>query len=210
MTPGRCDPIRKDLIPGPEHIDHFLRSRRSIRSYRDKPLDRETLLSLIRTAAYAPSGHNLQPVHWLVVEDRDEVKRLAGIVIEWMGFMIENQPEIAGSMHFDRVVAAWENGLDRVLRDAPHLIVAHGRADLPAAQTACVVALTYLELAAYSRGLGACWAGYFNGAATFYRPMQEALALPVGHQSFGAMMLGQAKYKYRRIPLRNEPQIEWR
>jgi nitroreductase len=36
---------------------------------------------------------------------------------------------------------------------------------------ACAIALTYLELATYSLGLGACWAGYFSAAAAFYPPM---------------------------------------
>jgi hypothetical protein len=36
-------------------------------------------------------------------------------------------------------------------------------------------ALTYLELAAYGLGLGACWAGFLTGAATFYAPVMEAL-----------------------------------
>jgi len=96
-----------------------------------------------------------------------------------------------------------------VLRGAPQLIIAHGQA-LPPTQTACVIALTYLELAAFAQGLGACWAGYFNAAATFYPPMQQALALPEGHQSFGAMMVGYPKFQYHRLPLRNEAKITWR
>jgi len=40
--------------------------------------------------------------------------------------------------------------------------------------------------------------------------MQEALELPAGHKSFGAMMLGYPKLKYHRIPLRITPRISWR
>jgi len=36
------------------------------------------------------------------------------------------------------------------------------------------------------------------------------LALPEGHVPFGAMMVGRPKYRYQRLPLRNEPQITWR
>jgi nitroreductase len=113
-------------------------------------------------------------------------------------------------MRMDRVVAAWERGQDRVLRGAPHLIVAHGPKALPSAQSACIIALTYLELAATALGLGACWAGYFNAAASFYGPMMEVLNLPEGHQSFGAMMVGHRKYDYHRLPLRNEARVVWR
>ncbi len=135
---------------------------------------------------------------------------MAGIVVEWMRVMIDQQPQIAKLYHFDRVVQAWENGLDRVLRGAPHLIVAHGHKDLPMAPGSCMIALTSLELAAFSSGLGACWAGYFNTCATFYPPMQAALGLPEGHQSFGAMIVGYPKFRYHRIPLRIPPRVIWR
>lgn len=210
MKAEDCPPVRKDLLPGPEGIEHFLRYRRSIRRYGDKPMGRDLLARLIDIARFAPSGHNLQPVHWLVFENKEELNRLAGIVVSWMRMMIENQPEIAGPFHFDRVVKAWERGEDRILRGAPALIVAHGDAVVSTAQTSCIIALTYLELAAASLGLGTCWAGYFNAAATFYPPMMEALDLPERHQSFGAMMVGNPKYAYHRLPLRNDPRIQWR
>ena len=210
MDLERCLPLDKALLPTPRQMDHFLRSRRSIRVYKDKPVDREILASLIDVARYAPSGHNSQPVHWLVIQGNAEIKRFSGIVIDWMRFMIEAQWELAQEMHFDRVVQAWENDVDRILREAPHLIVAHGPSGLRHTQTACIIALAHLELAAYSFGLGACWAGYFNAAANFHKPLQQALSLPGSHQCYGAMMVGYAKNKYHRLPLRNEAKIEWR
>jgi len=210
MTPDQCPPMRQDLLPGAEAVDYLLRSRRSLRTFRDKAVDRATLGRLIETATYAPSGHNSQPVHWLVIQEKAEVNRLAALVIDWMRLMIENQSEMAQTLRFDRVIEAWENGVDRVLRGSPHLIVAHGSTSVSHGPNACIIALTYLELAAYSVGLGACWAGYFNAAATAYPPMREALALPAGHQSCGAMMVGYPTYKYQRIPRRNEPRIVWR
>jgi nitroreductase len=76
--------------------------------------------------------------------------------------------------------------------------------------TDCTIALTYLELAAPSFGLGACWAGYFMAAARHWRPLQEALPLSEGHIVYGAMMVGYPRYRYYRLPLRNEAQVTWR
>jgi len=70
--------------------------------------------------------------------------------------------------------------------------------------------LTYLELAAPAFGLGTCWAGYFDVAANLWPPLKNALELPDGHTSFGAMMIGYPKYKYQRMPLRNQAKISWR
>jgi len=210
IKPDDCLPFRKELALGPEQTEHFLRSRRSIRVYKEEPVDRPTLAKLLDIARYAPSGHNLQPVHWTVFEKRDDLQRLAGLVVDWMRFMIGNKPEVAGPMHFDLVVAAWEAGQDRVLRGAPHLMVAHGQQAFPPAQTACTIALTYLEIAAPSLGLGTCWAGYFGAAAIFYPPLIKELGLPEGHLAYGAMMVGYPKFRYQRLPPRNEPKIAWR
>ncbi|UCG07782.1 MAG: nitroreductase family protein [Desulfobacterales bacterium] len=210
MSSEACPPVRNDLSLGPDQVEHFLRSRRSIRTYKKKPVDRKTLAKLIDIACFAPSGHNRQPVNWLMIYDSEEVYRLAGLVIDWMQNLIKDASPLAAAMHMDRVVAAWEAGTERICRGAPHIVVAHAPEDERTAQAACTIALAYVELAAPSFGLGACWAGYFNAAANFWPPMKEALSLPDGHVSFGAMMIGHPKYRYQRLPSRNEARIIWR
>jgi len=210
MGPESCAPIEGELLPGFKNTEHLLKSRRSIRTYKETPVERETLAKLIDLARYAPSGHNRQPVHWMVIEDTDEVKRLASLVVDWMRVMLKEEPEFALSLHFDRTVDVWGKGIDMILRGAPHIIIAYGLKDLVAAQMASVIALAYLEIAAYSRGIGACWAGYFARAAVSFPPLIQALKLPEGQQVYGTMMIGYPKYRYHRIPLRNEPEITWR
>jgi nitroreductase/NAD-dependent dihydropyrimidine dehydrogenase PreA subunit len=206
----QCPPIRKDLQLTAEHCESFLRSRRSIRVYKEKQVPREDLMSLIEIARYAPSGHNSQCAEWLILGNRDELHKLAGVIAEWMRWMIGNMPEFALSMHMDRVVKRWEEGKDVILRNAPVVIVAHAEKDNRLAPTTCTIALTYLELAATSMGLGCCWAGFFSAAATVFPPMIEALRLPAGHQCFGSMMVGYPKFSYHRLPVRKSPRITWR
>jgi nitroreductase/NAD-dependent dihydropyrimidine dehydrogenase PreA subunit len=205
-----CSPTNPGLLPTHEQVQHFLKSRRSIRSFSDKTVDRNTLGKLIDIASYAPSGHNQQPVHWLVIEDKNKVQRIAGLVVNWMRYLIDNMPELAVSMHVETICSAWEQGRDRICREAPHLIIAHAPEDLTASQGSCTIALSYLELAAYSMGIGACWAGYVGTAAGSFPPLIQELALPDGHKAFGAMMLGYPKYRYHMIPPRIAPRIIWR
>lgn len=146
----------------------------------------------------------------LFVVDREEVRKLAGLVVDWMKFLIEKQYELAMSFHMDRIVKGWDAGLDSVCRNAPPVIVTHAPKEDPAAPAACTIALSYLDLAAPSFGLGACWAGYFNTAATMWPPMREALGLPDGSTCFGPTMVGYPKYAYYQLPLRNELRITWR
>ncbi|MFZ5597382.1 MAG: nitroreductase family protein [Bacillota bacterium] len=210
MKPEDLTGVQDSLLPSPEQVAHFLSSRRSIRTYKDKAVDRETLEKVIGIANYAPSGHNMQPVEWLVVENRDEVKRLSGIVVDWMRYMIKEKPEMAKPLHMDMVVAGWDMGMDIITRGAPHVVLAHGSKKNPTSRDACTIALTYLELASYSLGLGGCWAGYLGIAAAVFPPMIQALGLPEGNQVYGAMMLGYPKFKYHRIPTRKTPVVTWR
>lgn len=53
-------------------------NRRTIREYKDTPLSRETLQTLLDCAMWAPSGRNSQPCHIRVIKDKallDELDR---------------------------------------------------------------------------------------------------------------------------------------
>jgi nitroreductase/NAD-dependent dihydropyrimidine dehydrogenase PreA subunit len=206
----QCPPIRKELLLSAEQSRQFLRSRRSIRNYRDQPVSRATLQELIEAARYAPSGHNTQSAEWLVLDSRAELDRLLVIMADWMRWMLANMAELALSLHMDRALERIEAGEDVVLRGAPVLIVAHAAKTDRMAPSTCTIALAYLELAATGMALGTCWAGYFNAAATSFPPLMAALGLPEGHQSFGAMMVGYPRYRYQRLPERKTPHITWR
>lgn len=209
LKPGDCMEINPEWALSPKQTEHFLRQRRSIRRYKTKPVEKEKLESIMALAAHAPSGHNLQPVHWHVLYNREEIVRLDEMVIDWMRFMIKEHPKNAKAMHLELVVAGWEAGLDTITRKAPHLILAHGRQKDPTSLPACTIALTWLDLALPSHDLGGCWCGFFNAAANLWPPLQEALGLPQGHVSHGAMMVGYPKFKYHRMPPRKAPRITW-
>jgi nitroreductase len=210
MPVDQCPPIQQNLQLSSEQCEHFLRSRRSIRVYKDEAVPRNQLARLIEVARYAPSGHNSQCAEWLVLDNKDELRKLSGIVAEWMRWMIGNMPELALALHMDMTLKRWEEGNDVILRDAPVVVITHAEEQNRTAPSTCIIALTYLELAATSAGLGCCWAGYFNAAATVFPPMKEALSLPSGHQCFGSMMVGYPKFSYHRLPTRKPPPISWR
>ena len=208
MKSEECISVQKDLLPGSEQIEHLMRSRRSIRTYEDRAVERKVLTKLIDVARYAPTGSNIQPVRWLIINDKDEVRRLAGLIIDWVRHLLKEQYPLAGKYRLDRVVAAWEAGIDRVCRSAPALIVTHAPKDYLTAATDCAIALTYFELAASAFGLSACWAGFVYLAASQWPPLQQALGLQEGDTCL-AMMLGYPKYRYHRIPQRNDAIVEW-
>lgn len=208
-----CPPIRRELAISAEQMEHHILSRRSVRTYKKKAVDKAVLQRLLEVSRYAPTAKNLQPVHWLVIMDPAEVKRMGGMVIDWMEAMLKGESKaLFTEFILQQIVNDWKKGGDWICRGAPHIIVAHGPNDLPipASASGCMIALTTLELAAPSFGLGACWAGYFNAAAISWPPLTRELRLPPNHDPYGAMMIGYPTYKYHRIPPRDEVRITWR
>ncbi len=211
MSPEDCRQVREELQISCAQAEQFLASRRSIRSYKDEPVEKEKLERLIDVAKYAPTGRNTQPVRWLVVYDTDEVRRLEGMAVEWMRYMIREQEEFASMMKLQNIIELWEGDRNAPITcGAPHMIIAYASKDMMAAQDACVIAMTYVDLAARAYGLGTCWAGYFNGAARFWPEMQKALRMPEGFLPYCSMMIGYPKNRYHRIPVRDKSRIAWR
>lgn len=199
MPIEECEPVRRELEPGADTVEQFLKRRRSIREFKQDPLPREILERVIDDARWAPSAVNVQPVRWTAVTKREDVLFLAGQTAEWMR-ETNNAPIY---------LAAWEQGRDMILRGAPHLVVACSPADSFWGPMDCSIALTYLELAAQANGLGTCWAGLLVRAAGARPEIGRFLGLEDGQRIYGAVMIGRPKYKYRRIPARNAAKITW-
>lgn len=201
--------IKEELALSVEQAEQFLRSRRSIRAYKDKQPEQEKLTRLIEIARYSPTGVNSQQVHWLVVNSRAEVKKLTGMVIDFIREMIRDDHPMNKKYNLTRFVSAWEEGDDLVSRGAPTLVIVHSPSEYGLAQIDCASALAYFDLAAPTLELGCCWAGFFLAAIAQYQPLQEALPIPEGHKAFGMLMAGYPKYRYRRLVPRRVPNITW-
>ena len=208
MKSEDCPDIRKDLMISIKQAEQFIRSRRSIRNYRNKPVERDKLNKLIQIAGYAPSGHNARPVHLLIIEGSNEIRRLSGLVIDWMHLIIKDNPDLAEFFGTDRVFRLWNKGEDPICRNAPDLIIAHAQSGGMTRED-CILALAYMELAAGAIGLGATWAGYVMDATCSYAPLTNIMNLPEGHECYGALMVGYPALNFVRMPLRNPPPVTW-
>jgi len=204
-----CPPIKKELVISEEQAAQFLRARRSIRVYKDTPVDKETIQKLIELACHAPTGGNSQLVSWIAVTDKDKVHRISELTIEWMRRKLDESPySFRYPPEFLKlVISHWGGGADPILRKAPALVVAKAPEMVATDPT---LALSYFELAATSMGLGTCWAGLLKTALLEYQPIREAMELKDDNSIFYyPMMLGYPKFKYRLLPKRKPAKIKW-
>jgi nitroreductase len=107
------------------------------------------------------------------------------------------------------LIRAHEAGEDRILRGAPHLIVAHAPADLLAAPVSTVLSLEYVELYAPALGIGTCWAGYTQICARQFPALPQFLRIPQDRVITGILMAGYSRYKYHRLPVRDPLDVAW-
>lgn len=177
-----------------------LRTRRSTRSFLREPVSRTELKSLFDTVRYAPTANNAQSLWWFVTLDPDKTRTLGGLARQWL----------RNTYWADRPEHLWPKDDDPVLRGAPHLALCCAPEASSWGQSDAAIALTYLELLALSRGLGACWAGAFMRALDEWPPLLEELALPEGQKVFGGLFLGRPRHAFRLIPPRKPSAVHWR
>jgi nitroreductase len=187
------------VLPAPEQIDSLLKSRRSIRSFKDKPADRETILSCLNIARRAPTAKNSQRLHWIVVEGKEKVRELS----------LEAINGLDASSVQPGLLQRWNEGYDFILRRAPSVVVVCAPTEYAWGKEDASIALTYFEMAAKARGVGVCWAGYLTVVAQRHAPLRRLLRVPDGYSVRGAMMVGQSKYTYRRVPPRKPLSVQW-
>ena len=190
-----------------ETAERFLRSRRSIRVYKQEKVAEDVLLRLLNIGRFAPSGGNSQGNSYLILSVTDVLKKISARVIEWLEEQIRQ--EVVWAKPYAGMVRIYrEAGYDVVLRNAPHLVLALANDKNPIGRDNGRYALTYMELYAPSLGLGSCWAGFFEMAAfAKYQPLLDLLDLPEGKAITGALMLGAPKYRYQRLVERNPLEV---
>ena len=209
MGPEDCEEIDIQLIPRWDRVRQYLISRRSIRGYIRKPIEKEKILQLLDVARYAPNGGNRQVIHWVVINDPAQVHRMAEMTIEWMKAVKEKAPALYAEAKLEVFVEAWDGGKDRISRGAPCILMACAPKDERTAPPAAMIAMHQIQLAAPGLGLGTTFAGTINTAGQGYPPLIQALGLPEGYIPHATCVIGYPAEKYQRIPVRKPVDVTW-
>jgi len=199
-------PFDPAKLPTKEQAALLLRSRRSIRGFEDKPVPRGTVEELLDLARVAPTGGNRQGVRFHVIQDAPRLQAITEAVMDWAEEHQGLAPHLASMVAFHR-----GSGKDNVLRHAPCLILAlMDEATTPMFRRNGQFTLAYAELYAPMLGLGSCWMGLVEAAATSGDlRVLSLLALPKKTIVTGAIAIGVPSYHHRRIPTRHPLKVTW-
>ena len=72
----------KEMVERSEQFFQDMNRRRTLRFYSDKPIPREVIDNIIKTAGTAPSGAHTEPWTYVVVSDKDIKERVREIIEE--------------------------------------------------------------------------------------------------------------------------------
>ncbi|MBI9076782.1 MAG: nitroreductase family protein [Desulfatibacillum sp.] len=215
-------------IQDPEVFAEIVRTRRSVRAYKDKPVPREVLEQIIGLAKYSPTASNTQHVEYVVVTDRDLIKRVADRIFsygerfaDWthtkkgklvFGAVNAIAPKanlgryVEGMDHYKEDVA---KGKDIILHNAPALVLIHAPAKAPFACDNCNIAAANITSYAHALGLGTCYIGFLTLTLRLNKGMRRELGIPKGNKAFVSLVMGYPAYKFKRITARKEPSVTW-
>lgn len=146
-------------------IYETIKTRRSVRSYRDNPVPEEALKKILGAARLAPSAHNAQEYKFVVVQDLEKRKAIVKAASE-QKFINEAPVIIAG-----------------VSLNPTHIM---GN-DVPAYAVDLAIALDHITLAAVEEGLGTCWIGAFS-----QEEVRRILGIPEKYKIVALLTLGTA------------------
>lgn len=210
ITPLAKQPLlERDLLLDAKTAAHFLRSRRSIRHFKEAKVPKELLLQLVDIARFAPTASNGQSISYTIVQDRTVLKEAVLKTVEWMEAELATKTNVHWS--FTKHIRTYrENGVDSILREAPYLILAAAPKDFPRGRENTTFSLAYLELYAPTLGLGSCWAGLLEMCLfANYQPLVNLFNIPEGKTITGAVMVGYPAYHYQRLVERNPLEVSW-
>jgi nitroreductase/NAD-dependent dihydropyrimidine dehydrogenase PreA subunit len=202
---------------------NFIRSRRSVRKFKNDPVARETISDLIEFAVAAPSGSNCQEWEFLAINGRDRVWELALEIKKFFvrlnrlaknPFIRYLSVPVAGTAliryhreHMDSVETALresEAGHDLLFHSAPSVIILHSAMEGSTPVEDAQYAAYNMTLLGHALGLGTCFIGYAVESINRSAALKRYLGIPDGNRVTAVIALGYPDASFEKPALRKK------
>ncbi len=223
----KIHPVRRDLIPSYEQVRELIASRRSIRTFQKRPVEKEVIGRIIEGARFAPSAKNTGSTRFIVVQDGTLIRAIASATADWLGktakrlknplwrklYLMTGARDAEGMARwvgrFRLMAESMRQGTDLVLFDAPALILFHADRSVRFADENANLALQNGTLIACSLGLGSFYTGYVVTASGRDKAIPRLVGLPEDHRIYGGLALGYPEIRFSRWIERNPAMVTW-
>ena len=194
--------------PDPDALFGAICSRRSIRRYRERPVEREKIERLIEAARFTPTGSNAQDVEFVVVQESLEavkpyiwqgVDAIASKLIDagTPGLYAYRWRDMAAHYRRDP-----KNKRDDLFFEAPLLLVLTGT------DTSCALAAASIDLMASALGLGMLYSGFIRRGISNSSEAKSMLGLDADPAM--CLLIGYPDVTYLRTVPRKKAHVLWK
>jgi nitroreductase len=186
-------------------IIEIIKTRRCVREYTDEPVSDEDIEFLIDCARYAPTGFNIQPWSFMVITNKDIMRKISEHGKRSLVPMIESMKNSSQKVN-DFLVFLKTEGTD-MFYNAPVLVIILGDNKAFTTDYDCSMAAQTMMLAAHSEGIGSCWIGGVQPALMDEDFLRE-LGAPDGFKAVAPLIFGYPKGETP-LPEKNNPEVIW-
>lgn len=193
----------------------IIKTRRSVRSYLDRPVPRDVLETIIDCARFSPTALGRQPWYFTVVTDRvllgeivQEIKKKIGLMLKCRPVLRLLYPDLGDKKFLSIARNKVDSPEDNIFYNAPVVIFistyrksTHGLKD-------SFLAAQNIMLASHSLGLGTCVIG-FAEAINRSKSVYNKLRLPPGHRVHVTITLGYPKTTLKQLPERRRDNLNF-
>jgi len=212
----------KELVKPPfgyNEFHDFLKLRRSIRVFKDRPIEKELTAKILQAAATAPMGMPPHSTEVLVIDRREELDFLLNELVKDYASMVKGFSNplgralirlSAGAENYlvlkkyvlDLVIYANEayhrDGTDRYMYNAPMLMLFHGNRRAMSYEENAHLVCHHAMLAALSLGLGTTIIGLVPPIVDRSKALRRRYNIPKDNKVITSLILGHPKYKYKK------------
>lgn len=185
-----------------------IKSRRSVRSYKKEAIPGEKMEKIKEMLAYPPTGGNMPNLHFSIVGSPEKMDEIRKATYDAVSKLTEDSPMFQMKAFIESALAM---GNDMVYRGAPSMVVAALNPSIVAQGCEMVdptIALSYLDLYAWTIGLGTMWDDLAVTMMNAFPEVKEMLEIPEGYQLSFILLLGTPAIKYKRTPQKTAPSIK--
>ena len=180
-----------------------IKTRRSTRDYLDTPLSEDTINKVIDAGRYAPTGLNLQPWRFIVVQNKEMLNKLSEYARPILAKNLEGRKD-AGAINF---LKRLQDKNFNLFYNAPLLILVIGSKNNALTDYDCSMCAENMMLAAHSLGIGSCWIG----GASVIQQSEEIMAelkITPNYKIIAPLIFGYPK-TIPATPEKREPVVFW-
>ncbi|MCP4757114.1 MAG: nitroreductase family protein [Proteobacteria bacterium] len=181
-------------------FNELLQQRRAVRDFEDKEVPLDVIKEMIDDATKAPNASHAQPWKFIVVNNKEMMKRISDASKATIIAGIEKNPDSPMKGYAEMLKKESFN----VFYNASCLVCIVGRIKGATSGMDCALAASYLMFSATSRGLGTCWVA--QGAEVRDPGLLEEIGLPEGYRMYAPIIVGYPK-AVPPMPERKAPDI---